>query len=88
MNTYLRRLLRAATDQRQLQNVTASPGPHGGPRGRHAAVTSGCHFSKRHREYRQLDGSVLDAEVLELIGHAHDLVVAHLTKAQRSKLIT
>jgi len=26
--------------------------------------------------------------VLELIGHAYDLVVAHLTKAQRSKLIT
>jgi len=35
-----------------------------------------------------LDGSVPDDEVLELIGHAYDLVVAHLTKAQQSKLIT
>jgi predicted DNA-binding protein (MmcQ/YjbR family) len=31
---------------------------------------------------------VPDAEVLELIGHAYDLVVAHLAKAQQSKLIT
>jgi predicted DNA-binding protein (MmcQ/YjbR family) len=35
-----------------------------------------------------LDGSVPDDEVLELIGHAYDLVVAHLTKAQQSMLIT
>ncbi len=40
--------LRAAADQRQLQNVTASLGPHGGLRGRHAAVTAGYHLSKRH----------------------------------------
>jgi predicted DNA-binding protein (MmcQ/YjbR family) len=31
---------------------------------------------------------VPDDEVLELIGHAYDLVAAHLTKAQQSKLIT
>jgi predicted DNA-binding protein (MmcQ/YjbR family) len=27
-------------------------------------------------------------QVLELISHAYDLVVAHLTEAQQSKLIT
>jgi uncharacterized membrane protein YkvA (DUF1232 family) len=31
---------------------------------------------------------VPDDGVLEMIGHADDLVVAHLTKAQLSKLIT
>ena len=80
--------LRAAGDQRQFQNVTARRRPHGGPRGRHAAVTAGCHLSKRHWNTVTLDGSVPDAEVLELIGHACDLVVAHLTEAQQSKLIT
>ena len=80
--------LRAAAGQRQLQNVTGSLGPHGGLRGRHAAVTSGYHLSKRHRDTVTLDGSVPDDEVLELIGHACDLVVAHLTRAQQGKLIT
>jgi predicted DNA-binding protein (MmcQ/YjbR family) len=35
-----------------------------------------------------LDGSVPDEEVLELIDHSYDLVVARLTKAQRDQLIT
>ena len=80
--------LRATTDQRQLQDVTASLGQHGGLRGRHAAVTAGYHLSKRHFNTVMLDGSLTDDDVLELIGHAYDLVVAHLTKAQQSKLIT
>jgi hypothetical protein len=65
--------LRTAPDQRQLQNVTASLGLHGGLRGRHAAVTAGYHLSKRHWNTATLDGSVANAEVLELIGHAYDL---------------
>ena len=35
-----------------------------------------------------LDGSVPDEEVLELIDHSYDLVVARLSKAQRDQLIT
>jgi predicted DNA-binding protein (MmcQ/YjbR family) len=35
-----------------------------------------------------LDGSVPDEEVLELIDHSYDLVVARLPKAQRDRLIT
>ena len=35
-----------------------------------------------------LDGSVPDEDVLELIDHSYDLVVARLTKAQRDQLIT
>ena len=79
--------MRAATDQRQLQNVTASLGPHGGLRGRHAAVAAGYHLSKRHWNTVTLDGSGPDDGVLELIGHAYDLLVAHLTKARQGKLI-
>jgi predicted DNA-binding protein (MmcQ/YjbR family) len=80
--------VRAATDQRQLQNVTASLGPQGALRGRDAAVPEGYRLGKRHWNTVTLDGSVPDAEVLELIGHAYDLVVAHLTKAQQSQRIT
>jgi predicted DNA-binding protein (MmcQ/YjbR family) len=68
--------------------VTASLGLHGGLRGRYAEVTAGYHLSKRHWNTVTLEGSVANAEVLELIGYAYDLVVAHLTKAQRSRLIT
>ena len=53
-----------------------------------AAVAAGYYLSKRHWHIVTLDGSVPDDEVLELIGHAYDLVVAHLTKAQQSMLIT
>jgi hypothetical protein len=37
---------------------------------------------------RRPDGSVPDEDVLELIDHSYDLVVAQLTKAQRDQLIT
>jgi hypothetical protein len=80
--------LRAATDQRQLQNVTACLGPHGGLRGRHATVTTGYHLSKRHWNTVTLDGSVPDDEVLELIGHAYDLVVADQGSAERADHLT
>jgi predicted DNA-binding protein (MmcQ/YjbR family) len=42
----------------------------------------------RHWNTVTLDGSVPDAEVLELIGHACDLVVAHVTKARQGMLIS
>ena len=48
----------------------------------------GYHLSKRHQNTVTLDGSVPDEDVLELIDHSYDLVVARLTKAQRDQLIT
>jgi predicted DNA-binding protein (MmcQ/YjbR family) len=57
-------------------------------RGRHAGITPGYHLSKRHWNTVTLDGSVPDEELLELIDHSYDLVVARLTKAQRAQLIT
>jgi predicted DNA-binding protein (MmcQ/YjbR family) len=57
-------------------------------RGRYAGVTPGYHLSKRHWNTVALDGTVPDEEVLELIDHSYDLVVARLTQAQRDQLIT
>jgi predicted DNA-binding protein (MmcQ/YjbR family) len=57
-------------------------------RGRHAGVTPGYHLNKRHWNTVTLDGSVPDEEVLELVDHSYDLVLAGLTRTQRNKLIT
>jgi predicted DNA-binding protein (MmcQ/YjbR family) len=59
-----------------------------GLRGRYAGVTAGYHLNKRHWNTVTLDGSVPDEEVLELIDHSYDLVVARLTRAQRDGLMT
>jgi predicted DNA-binding protein (MmcQ/YjbR family) len=55
-------------------------------RARHAAITPGYHLNKRHWNTVALDGSVPDEELLELIDHSYDLVVARLTRAERDKL--
>ena len=57
-------------------------------RARYAEVRPGYHLSKRHWNTVTLDGSVPDEEMLELIEHSYDLVVARLTKAQQDQLIT
>jgi predicted DNA-binding protein (MmcQ/YjbR family) len=56
-------------------------------RARYAGITPGYHLSKRHWNTVTLDGSVPDEELLELIEHSYDLVVARLTKAQKDRLI-
>jgi predicted DNA-binding protein (MmcQ/YjbR family) len=57
-------------------------------RGRYPGVTPGYHLNKRHWNTVALDGSVPDDEVLDLVDHSYDLVVARLTKSQRSQLAT
>jgi predicted DNA-binding protein (MmcQ/YjbR family) len=57
-------------------------------RARYAAITPGYHLNKRHWNTVTLDGSVPDDELLELVGHSYDLVVARLTRAQRNGLMT
>jgi predicted DNA-binding protein (MmcQ/YjbR family) len=59
-----------------------------GLRGRYAAITPGYHLNKRHWNTVALDGSVPDDEVLDLIDHSYELVVARLTRAQRNELTT
>jgi predicted DNA-binding protein (MmcQ/YjbR family) len=55
-------------------------------RARYAAITPGYHLNKRHWNTVELDGSVPDDELLELIDHSYDLVVARLTRAQRNRV--
>jgi predicted DNA-binding protein (MmcQ/YjbR family) len=55
-------------------------------RARYAAITPGYHLNKRHWNTVELDGSVPDEELLDLIDHSYDLVVTSLTKAQRDSL--
>ena len=57
-------------------------------RGRFPAVTAGYHLSKRHWNTIELDGSLLDGELLDLIDHSYDLVVAGLTQPARARLST
>lgn len=57
-------------------------------RARYAAVTPGYHLNKRHWNTVTLDGSVSDEELLELIDHSYELVVARLTRAARNGLAT
>ena len=57
-------------------------------RGRYAGITPGYHLNKQHWNTVVLDGSGPGEEVLELIEHSYDLVVARLTKAHRDKLST
>lgn len=59
-----------------------------GLRARYATITPGYHLNKRHWNTVALDGSVPDDELLELIDHSYQLVVARLTRAQRSELMT
>jgi predicted DNA-binding protein (MmcQ/YjbR family) len=55
-------------------------------RTRYPAITPGYHLNKRHWNTVELDGSVPDEELLDLIDHSYDLVVASLTRAQRDSL--
>ncbi len=67
-------------------SLKCDPGLAAGLRDRYAAITPGYHLNKRHWNTVLLDGSVPDDEVLELIDHSYDLVVARLTRAQRNQL--
>jgi len=69
-------------------SLKCDPGLAVGLRGRYAAITPGYHLNKRHWNTVTLDGSVPDEEVLELVDHSYDLVLAGLTRTQRNKLIT
>ena len=57
-----------------------------GLRRRYAAITAGYHLNKRHWNTVTLDGSVPEDELLDLIGHSYELVVASLSRAGRDTL--
>jgi predicted DNA-binding protein (MmcQ/YjbR family) len=55
-------------------------------RARYAAVRPGYHQNKRHWNTVELDGSIEEDEVREMIDHSYELVVAGLPRADRSRL--
>jgi predicted DNA-binding protein (MmcQ/YjbR family) len=55
-------------------------------RARHAAVRPGYHANKRHWNTVDLDGTVDDDEMRELIDHSYELVVSGLPRAERARL--
>jgi predicted DNA-binding protein (MmcQ/YjbR family) len=55
-------------------------------RSRYPAITAGYHLSKRHWNTVTLDGSLPGDELLDLIDHSYELVVARLPRAERDKL--
>jgi predicted DNA-binding protein (MmcQ/YjbR family) len=55
-------------------------------RARYAAITAGYHLNKRHWNTIELDGSVPEDEVADLIDHSYEVVMAGLTRGVRDKL--
>src|SRR3954467_4893758 len=55
-------------------------------REQHAAVTAGYHLNKRHWNTVELDGSLPDATVRDMVEDSYDLVVAGLPRAERERL--
>jgi predicted DNA-binding protein (MmcQ/YjbR family) len=50
------------------------------------AVKPGWHMNKQHWNTVTVDGSIPEAELLQLIDHSYDLVVKGLKKADREQL--
>lgn len=50
------------------------------------AVKPGYHLNKKHWNGVEMDGSVPDDEIRDMIDHSYDLVVKGLTRAQRKEL--
>jgi predicted DNA-binding protein (MmcQ/YjbR family) len=55
-------------------------------RDRYPAVRPGYHLNKRHWNTVELDGSVPDDELAELVDHSWELVVARLPRRDRDAL--
>jgi predicted DNA-binding protein (MmcQ/YjbR family) len=56
-------------------------------RARYASVRPGYHTNKRHWNTVELDGSVEDSELREMIEHSYELVVNGLTRAERGRIL-
>jgi predicted DNA-binding protein (MmcQ/YjbR family) len=67
-------------------SLKCDPGRAAWLRRRYDAITVGYHLNKRHWNTVTLDGSVPDDELLELIDHSYELVVAGLTRSERARL--
>jgi predicted DNA-binding protein (MmcQ/YjbR family) len=68
-------------------SVKSDPGLALEWRARYPAVSPGYHLNKRHWNTIELDGSVDDGELQEMIDHSYDLVVRSLPRAVRERLL-
>jgi predicted DNA-binding protein (MmcQ/YjbR family) len=50
------------------------------------SVTPGYHLNKKHWNTVEVDESIPDSEVLEMVDHSYDQVVKGLSKTEREKL--
>ncbi len=50
------------------------------------AIKPGYHMSKKHWNTMEIDGTLSDAFILQLVDHSYDLVVAKLPKTIRAEL--
>ncbi len=55
-------------------------------RARFPAVSPGYHQNKRHWNTVELDGSIEDDNLREMIDHSYELVVSQLPRAERTRL--
>jgi predicted DNA-binding protein (MmcQ/YjbR family) len=55
-------------------------------RHRFAAVTPGYHQNKRHWNTVELDGSIENDEVREMIEHSYEIVVSKLSRGEQTRL--
>jgi predicted DNA-binding protein (MmcQ/YjbR family) len=67
-------------------NLKCDPGLAIELRARYSAVHPGYHQDKRHWNTIDLDGSINEDEVREMIDHSYGLVVDGLPRAQRARL--
>jgi predicted DNA-binding protein (MmcQ/YjbR family) len=56
-------------------------------RDRYEAVRPGYHQNKRHWNTVELNGTVEDAELREMIDHSYELVVIRLPRDERARLL-
>lgn len=55
-------------------------------RDQHTAINPGFHMNKLHWNTIEIDGSLSDVFLKELIDHSYDLVVAKLPRALKAEL--
>jgi predicted DNA-binding protein (MmcQ/YjbR family) len=67
-------------------NLKVDPEAGAELRERYASVSEGYHMNKKHWITVRMDGRVPDTQVLEWIRNSYHLVVAGLTKSQKSAL--
>ncbi len=67
-------------------NLKCDPGLALELRARYSAVRPGYHQDKRHWNTVDLDESIDDDELREMIDHSYALVLAGLSRAQRARI--